>query len=200
MGNQLNPLPVTLVLGFSGSGKTTLIEYLTHQQGIPVQVIQSGSQQMSSGCICCTGLKDLKHVIDHLLADRESDKIKCEQLFIEASHETDPIPVTRTIRQRFASDRLFLREVITVINAANYPPTDTQPYLITNQIFFADRVVVNYCDLATGEQIDQCHKQIRGVKWQPIYEAIRGVVDPKEVLRVSGVEASVSLTSSIQLI
>ncbi|MDJ0617502.1 MAG: GTP-binding protein [Calothrix sp. MO_192.B10] len=200
MGNQLNPLPVTLVLGFTGSGKTTLIEYLTHQQGIPVQVIQSGSQQMSNGCICCTGLKDLKHVIDHLLADRESGKIKCEQLFIEASDETDPIPVTRTIRQRFASDKLFLREVITVINAANYPPTDAQRYLITNQIFFADRIIVNHCDLATGEQLDQCHKQIRGVKWQPTSEAIRGVVDPKEVLGVSGVKASVSLTSSIQLI
>ncbi len=39
MGNQLNPLPVTLVLGFAGSGKTTLIEYLTYQQGIPVQIL-----------------------------------------------------------------------------------------------------------------------------------------------------------------
>ncbi|MDJ0801008.1 MAG: GTP-binding protein [Calothrix sp. MO_167.B12] len=197
MVNQLNPLPVTLVLGFAGSGKTTLIKYLTHQQGIPVQVIQSGSQQVSNGCICCTGLKDLKHAIDHLLADRESGKIKCQQLFIEASDETDPIPVTRTIRQRFASDKLFLREVITVINAANYPPTDTQRYLITNQIFFADRVVVNYCDLATGEQIDQCHKQIRGVKWQPTSEAIRGVVDPKEVLRLSRAETSVYFAKRI---
>ncbi len=200
MGNKLNPLPVTLVLGFAGSGKTTLIEYLTHQQEIPVQVIQSGSQEMSNGCICCTGLKDLKHVIDHLLADRESDKIKCEQLFIEASHETDPIPVTRTIRQRFPSDKLFLREVITVINAANYPPTDAQRYLITNQIFFADRIVVNHCDQATGKQLYQCHKQIRGVKWQPTYEAVRGVVAASEVLHLCGDEAPVSLTASIQLL
>lgn len=30
MVNQLNPLPVTLLLEFAGSGKTTLIKSLTH--------------------------------------------------------------------------------------------------------------------------------------------------------------------------
>ncbi|MEM7557310.1 MAG: GTP-binding protein [Cyanobacteria bacterium P01_A01_bin.84] len=93
-------------------------------------------------------------------------------MFIKASHETDSIPVIRTIRQSFSPGSIFLKEVITVINAANYLPTDAERYLVTNQIFFANKIVVNYCDSATYEQINKCHKHICGVKWQPIFNAI----------------------------
>ena len=105
--------------------------------------------------------------------------------------------MTRNICQRFASDKVFLRELITVINAANYPPTDTQPYLISNQIFFADRIVLHHCDQPASNQLDQCHKQIRRVKWRPTSEAIRGVVDSKEFLCVSGVETLIYFAGSM---
>ena len=98
MGNKNSPLPATLVLGFAGSGKTSLIQHLSNQIGTAVEHIQSGSSELGSGCICCSGLKDLKQLIKDLLIDRERVKIQCQELFIEASHETDPIPVIRTIR------------------------------------------------------------------------------------------------------
>ena len=63
MGNKNSPLPATLVLGFAGSGKTSLIEHLSHQIGTAVEYIQSGSSELGSGCICCSGLKDLKQLI-----------------------------------------------------------------------------------------------------------------------------------------
>ena len=107
MGNKNSPLPATLVLGFAGSGKTSLIEHLSHQIGTAVEYIQSCSSELGSGCICCSGLKDLKQLIRDLLIDIDSGKIECEQLFIEASHETDPIPVIRTIRQSFSPGSFF---------------------------------------------------------------------------------------------
>ncbi len=197
MVNKNSPLPATLVLGFAGSGKTSLIQYLSNQTGTAVEHIQSGSSELGSGCICCSGLKDLKQLIKDLLIDRESGKIECQELFIEASHETDPIPVIRTIRQSFSPGSIFLKEAITVINAANYPPTDAEHYLVTNQIFFADKIVVNHCDRATDEQINKCHKHIRGVKWQPIFNATQGIVNTNDFRVPSTVEASTSVSTVI---
>ncbi|MBE9212947.1 hypothetical protein IQ247_09650 [Plectonema cf. radiosum LEGE 06105] len=183
----MKSLPVTLVLGFAGSGKTSLIKHLSSQTKNTVEHIQSGSQNLSSGCICCSGLKDLKQLINDLLVDKETEKVDTQQLFIEASHETDPIPVIRTIRQHFSPEKIILKEVITVINATKYPPTDAQRYLVTNQIFFADKIVVNYCDQATDYQINKCYKHIRGVKWQPIFNAIRGIIEFNQVFPVPSV-------------
>jgi G3E family GTPase len=197
MTNQLTPLPVILVLGFTASGKTSFIQHLSSQTQMAVEHIQSGSQKLGSGCICCSGLKDLKQLIKALLIDRESGKKECQQLFIEASHETDPIPVIRTIRQSFSPGDIFLKEVITIINAANYPPTDAERYLITNQIFFADKIIVNHCDRATDEQINKCHKHIRGVKWQPIFNAIQGIVNTNDFRVPSTVEASTGVSTVI---
>ena len=197
MVNQTSPLPATLVLGFAGSGKTSLIQYLSNQIGTAVKYIQSGSSELGSGCICCSGLKDLKQLIKDLLIDRESGKIECEQLFIEASHETDPIPVIRTIRQSFSPGSIFLKEAITVINAANYPPIDTERYLVTNKIFFADEIIVNHCDSANDEQINKCYKHIRGVKWQPIFNATQGIVNTNDFRVSSTVEASTSVSTVV---
>jgi G3E family GTPase len=197
MVNKTSPLPATLILGFAGSGKTSLIQHLSHQAGTAVEHIHSGSSELGGGCICCSGLKDLKQLIKDLLIDRESGKIECQELFIEASHETDPIPVIRTIRQSFSPGSIFLKEAITVINAANYPPTDAERYLVTNQIFFADKIVVNHCDRATDEQINKCHKHIRGVKWQPIFNAIQGIVNTNDFRVPSTVEASTGVSTVI---
>lgn len=90
-----------------------------------------------------------------------------------------------------------MKEVITVINAVNYPPTNTQNYLVTNQIFFADKIIVNHCDRATDEQINKCHKHIRGVKWQPIFNAIQGIIDPNEFRVPLTVEASTGVSTVI---
>ena len=196
MVNKTSPLLATIVLGFAGSGKTSLIQYLSNQTGAAVEYIQSGSSELGSGCICCSGLKDLKQLIRNLLIDRENGQIECQELFIEASHETDPIPVIRTIRQSFSPGSILLKETITVINATNYPPTDAERYLVTNQIFFADKIVVNHCDTATDEQINKCHKHIRRVKWQPTFNATQGIVDTND-FRVPSVEASTGVSTVI---
>ena len=71
MVNKTSPLPATLILGFTGSGKTSVIQHLSHQVGTAVEYIQSGCSELGSGCICCSGLKDLKKLIKYLLIDRE---------------------------------------------------------------------------------------------------------------------------------
>ena len=90
-----------------------------------------------------------------------------------------------------------MKEAITVINAANYPPTDAERYLVTNQIFFANKIVVNHCDRATDEQINKCYKHIRGVKWQPIFNATQGIAKTNDFRVSSTVEASTSVSTVV---
>ncbi|MEM7557311.1 MAG: hypothetical protein AAF378_25140 [Cyanobacteria bacterium P01_A01_bin.84] len=78
MVNKTSPLPATLVLGFAGSGKTSLIQHLSNQTGTAVEQIHSGSSEVGGGCICCSGLKDLKQLIKDSLIDRERVKIECQ--------------------------------------------------------------------------------------------------------------------------
>ena len=90
-----------------------------------------------------------------------------------------------------------MKEAITIINAANYPRTDAQRNLVTNQIFFADKIVVNHRDSATDEQINKCYKHIRRVKWQPIFNATQGIAKTNDFRVSSTVEASTSVSTVV---
>ena len=80
MVNQNLPLPATLILGFAGSGKTSLIQHLSNQTGTAVEHIQSGSSELGSGCICCTGIKDLKQALRYRATDEQINAIS---IFVE---------------------------------------------------------------------------------------------------------------------
>jgi len=181
MKMNLEPLPITLVFGFSGSGKTTLINALLAQAQEPVQVLNSSSQELQGGCICCTGLADLQRAIDQFLTERQQGGIPYQRLVVEASHATDPIPVIRTLQNFFSPEFTFISEAITVVQASDYPPPSAPRWLVTNQIFFVDKVVVNHCDRASAEQIEQCHQHIRSIKWLPILNATQGRVNRQEI-------------------
>jgi G3E family GTPase len=173
-----------LVIGFTGSGKTTLIDYLqTHLDG-PIQIIKSGSESVESGCICCNGSESLRQALRELLVGYREGEQSYRRIFIEGSDDTDPIPVIRAIRNRFSPSALVLSEVVTVVNAADFPPAGAPKWLVTNQIFFADRVVVNHCDRATAKQLEACIRQIRSVKWLTIEKAVYGAVEPDDILRL----------------
>ncbi len=138
--------------------------------------------EMSNGCICCTLRDDLLDEVRRLAAERRFD-----YLLIESTGISEPMPVAATFdfRDEFGdslSDVARLDTMITVVDAVNllndFSSHDflsnrgetmgqederTLVHLLTDQIEFADVVILNKVDDAGPEKIDAARKIIRSL-------------------------------------
>ena len=138
--------------------------------------------EMSNGCICCTLRDDLLAEVRRLAGERRFD-----YLLIESTGISEPLPVAATFDFRdeageSLSDVARLDTMVTVVDAVNllrdYASHDflrdrgqtlgeederTLVHLLTDQIEFADVVVLNKIADATPEQVDAARKIIRSL-------------------------------------
>ena len=138
--------------------------------------------EMSNGCICCTLRDDLLAEVRRLAAEDRFD-----YLLIESTGISEPLPVAATFDFRdedgeSLSDVAELDTMVTVVDAVNllndYSSHDflsdrgealgdeddrTLVHLLTDQIEFADVVVLNKVSDATEEQVDAALKIIRSL-------------------------------------
>jgi len=138
--------------------------------------------EMSNGCICCTLRDDLLDEVRRLAAQRRFD-----YLLIESTGISEPLPVAATFdfRDEFGdslSDVARLDTMVTVVDAVNLPndfsshdflrdrgetmgeeDARTLVHLLTDQIEFADVVVLNKVDDAGPEKVDAARKIIRSL-------------------------------------
>ncbi|MEM9225454.1 MAG: GTP-binding protein [Pseudomonadota bacterium] len=138
--------------------------------------------EMSNGCICCT-------LRDDLLAEvrRLAEEDRFDYLLIESTGISEPLPVAATFDFRdeagvSLSDVARIDTMVTVVDAVNllkdYSSHDflkdrgevmgeddhrTLVHLLTDQIEFADIVVLNKVDDATPGQVDAARKIIRSL-------------------------------------
>ncbi|MGK7910086.1 MAG: GTP-binding protein [Synechococcus sp.] len=182
MSSEIPQLPVTLVIGFAGYGKSTLIQNLANQLPAPVALLGAEAERTSTRCICCSGSEDLHQALNDVLTQHQSANFS--RLFVEGSDETDPVPVIRAIRNRFSRTSLRLSEMITVISAIANSPNNAPAWLVTNQLFFADRIALTHCDLATSEQILQSYQQVQSVKGVPIVRVSTKPVAINQLLNI----------------
>ncbi len=138
--------------------------------------------EMSNGCICCT-------LRDDLLAEvrRLAEEGRFDYLLIESTGISEPLPVAATFdfRDEYGdslSDVARLDTMVTVVDAVNllndYSSHDflsdrgetlgeederTLVHLLTDQIEFADVVVLNKVADATPAQVDAARKIIRSL-------------------------------------
>lgn len=173
-------LPVTLVIGFASAGKSTLIQALADHLPQPVALLGTEAERTSTRCICCSGSDVLHQALNEVLQQHQA--LPFSRLFVEGSDETDPVPVMRAIRNRFSRTPLVLSEVVTAISAIAYPPTTAPSWLVTNQLFFADRIALTHCDVATSAQILHCQQQVQSVKGVPIVKCQPGQVEGRRLL------------------
>lgn len=158
--------------------------------------------EMSNGCICCTLREDLLAEVQRLAAERRFD-----YLLIESSGISEPLPVAQTFTYR--DDRLgidlgafsTLDTLVTVVDAFNfhhdYASRDllsdkglteaadqrTLVNLLTDQIEFANVIVLNKCDLVTAEQKGALKALLRKLNAKArIVEAVKGEIPLREIL------------------
>ncbi|MEM6379358.1 MAG: GTP-binding protein [Bacteroidota bacterium] len=159
--------------------------------------------EMSNGCICCTLREDLMVEVKRLAKENRFD-----YLLIESTGISEPIPVAQTFSfideennidlSRFS----YVDTMVTVVDAFNFfkdfgsletlmdrELTDiendfrTIVNLLTDQIEFANVIILNKTDLVTEEQLGVLHATIS--KLNPsarIIQSCFGKVSPKEIL------------------
>ena len=138
--------------------------------------------EMSNGCICCTLRDDLLAEVRRLAAEGRFD-----YLLIESTGISEPLPVAATFEFRdeegeSLSDVARLDTMVTVVDAVNllrdYSSHDflrdrgesmgeeddrTLVHLLTDQIEFADVVILNKVADAEPKQVDAARKIIRSL-------------------------------------
>ncbi|MEM1380580.1 MAG: GTP-binding protein [Pseudomonadota bacterium] len=158
---------------------------------IDADLVRAGSElsrtdetlvEMSNGCICCTLRDDLLAEVRRLAAEGRFD-----YLLIESTGISEPMPVAATFDFRSEdgeslSDVARIDTMVTVVDAVNLLKDFTSRdflqdrgevagqdddrslvHLLTDQIEFADVVILNKVDDATAEQVDAAKTIIRSL-------------------------------------
>lgn len=151
--------------------------------------------EMSNGCICCTLREDLLEEVQRLAQEGRFD-----YLLIESSGISEPLPVAQTFT--YKDDHLgidlsafsTLDTLVTVVDAFNFHrdfsskellenDTRTVVNLLTEQIEFANVIILNKCDLVSEEQRLALKAVMRKLNADArIIETERSVVPLKEIL------------------
>ena len=159
--------------------------------------------EMSNGCICCTLREDLMIEVEKLAKENRFD-----YLLIESTGISEPVPVAQTFS--FVDDKneidlsrfSYIDTMVTVVDAYNFfkdfgsPETlkdrelsniegdyRTIVDLITDQIEFANVIVLNKSDLVEDEQL----KILKGIIFKlnsnaKIITTSFSSIEPKEIL------------------
>lgn len=169
-------VPVTILTGFLGSGKTTLLNrILSEEHGKRIAVIENeygevGIDQalvinadeeifeMSNGCICCTVRGDLIRVLGNLMKRRD----KFDYVLVETTGLADPGPVAQTFfMDEEIQSEYKLDGIVTLVDAAHIDQQIGRSDESTEQIAFADVLVLNKSDLVTDDSMDNLEVRLR---------------------------------------
>jgi len=173
------------------------------ERGATLSRTEEKMVEMSNGCICCTLREDLMLEVEKLAKEGRFD-----YLLIESTGISEPVPVAQT--WHFASDDgsvdlskwSYIDTMVTVVDAFNFPhdfssadrlldrdlgndDSDARPIvnLLTEQVEFADVIVLNKMDLVTEAQREELSALLH--KLNPnarIIAAKEGKIPPAEIL------------------
>ena len=208
--------PVTVLTGFLGSGKTTLLNrILTEQHGQKIAVIENEYGEvgidndlvidadeeifeMNNGCICCTVRGDLIRILGTLM--RRKDRF--DHILIETTGLADPGPVIQTF---FVDDEmqelLSLDGVVTLVDAAHLALHLDDAPEASEQIAFADVIVLNKIDLVEADQLDALEQRLRALNAvAKIHRVEDAAVAVEEVVGLGGFDLARGLELEPELL
>ena len=177
MANQ-GRVPVTVLTGFLGSGKTTLLNRILSEQhgkriavienefgevGVDHQIVIGAEEEIfetANGCICCTVRGDLIRILGQLVKRRD----KFDYVIVETTGLADPGPVAQTffidddLREHFQLDA-----IVTLVDARHAEAHLEEVRAASEQIAFADVVLLNKTDLASEKDLARVEQRIRSI-------------------------------------
>ena len=158
--------------------------------------------EMTNGCICCTLREDLLKEVDKLAKQNRFD-----HLIIESTGVSEPMPVAETFtfedeNGSSLGEIASIDTMVTVVDAPNflsdYRTTEqlvdrgqavgeederSIVDLLSDQIDFADVILVNKTDLISSEELHEVHGMIRALNPQAeIHDTINSRVPLRAVL------------------
>merc|ERR1712199_114210 len=184
-------VPCSILTGFLGSGKTTLLNHILEKNhgkriavienefgevGIDDALVKGGAMaeeenivEMNNGCICCTVRGDLIAGLKKLIKTSKKSNKPLDGVLIETTGLADPAPVAQTFfADDFVQQHMRLDGIITLVDAKHIIQhlEDEKPEGVENeaveQIAFADRILLNKCDLVEAEEeLAEVEKRIK---------------------------------------
>ncbi|MDP0491036.1 MAG: zinc metallochaperone GTPase ZigA [Verrucomicrobiota bacterium JB023] len=158
--------------------------------------------EMSNGCICCTLREDLLIEVGKLAKENRFD-----HLVIESTGVSEPMPVAETFtfedeNGQSLGDVAKIDTMVTVVDAPNFlrdysttaslddrnqavgeEDERTIVDLLTDQIEFADVILVNKTDLVSEEELTTVHGMIRALNPQArIHDTVNSAVPLDSVI------------------
>ncbi|MFN2311776.1 MAG: GTP-binding protein [Spirochaetia bacterium] len=176
-------IPLTLVVGYLGSGKSTLLNHILHSfpnrhvgvvvnefgeiplESSIIEPLNDSVRELRAGCLCCLARDDVVAAIDSLCAaDPE-----LEHIFVEASGDSDPVPVIQTLAAGGFREEAMLGAVVCVVDVTRYVALSTTNPLLWRGIAGADVVLLSKVDVvlpdAALEDIRHYAPQTPVLKW-----------------------------------
>jgi G3E family GTPase len=177
MANQ-GKVPVTVLTGFLGSGKTTLLNRILSERhgkriavienefgevGVDHQIVIGAEEEIfetANGCICCTVRGDLIRILGQLVKRRD----RFDYIIVETTGLADPGPVAQTffidedLREHFELDA-----IVTLVDAKHAERHLEEVRAASEQIAFADVVLLNKTDLVSGQDLARVERRIRSI-------------------------------------
>ena len=194
----MSQVPVTVLTGFLGAGKTTLLNrILTEKHGKKYAVIVNEFGEigidndlvvdtdeevfeMNNGCICCTVRGDLIRILGGLMKRKD----KFDAILVETTGLADPSPVVQTF---FVDDEVKektkLDSITTVVDAKHILLRLKDAREASEQIAFADQIILNKTDLVSAEELKLVERRIRELNpLAPIHRTERCEIDLDTIL------------------
>jgi G3E family GTPase len=201
-------IPATVITGYLGAGKTTLLNRILtgdHGKKIAVIVNEFGEVgidgdllihsdeeiiEMNNGCICCNIRGDLVRIVDSLLG--RNLPIDC--LIIETTGLADPGPII----QSFFIDELLvgrfrLNAIVTLVDALHVSQHIQSPEA-SEQIAFADLIIVNKTDLVAGAELNALQSTLKAMNpLAGVVTTTHGQVDVDTLMQLKSFDISNAL-------
>jgi G3E family GTPase len=187
-----------VLTGYLGAGKTTLLNRILSgdcrrrhavivnefgEIGIDGDLIVSSEDElfeMNNGCVCCSVRGDLVRTLHQLLS--RGGAFDC--IVIETTGVASPGPVIQTFFiDHVLQAKTILDSVTTVVDARHIGLRLGDSPAASEQIAFADQIVLNKAELASGDELRAIEARLRKLNpMAPIHRAQRADVGLDKLL------------------